>query len=61
VPILRADYLVRAVRVPPGRHEVVMRYRPASFAVGGGISLVSLAALAWVLRPRRRRARVLPK
>ncbi|HLL55303.1 MAG TPA: YfhO family protein, partial [Myxococcaceae bacterium] len=56
VPILRADHLVRAIRVAAGKHEVVMRYRPATFAWGGGVSLVALAALAWGLWPRRRKA-----
>ncbi len=61
-PIYRADYLLRAVPVPAGAHEVVMRFEPASYRVGlwmAGVStalvygvLAGLLAMAW----RRRRA-----
>ena len=40
-PILRADYLLRAAMVPAGQHEIVMRYEPRIWKVGGVISLVS--------------------
>lgn len=56
-PIHRADFLLRAVRVPAGRHEVTFRYRPVSFTLGGALSLSALAALAWTLRPRKTTAR----
>lgn len=46
VPILRADYLLRAVKLPAGRHAVRMFYAPRSFTVGATISV--LALLAWV-------------
>jgi hypothetical protein len=41
-PILRADYLFRAVPLEPGRHRVEFVYRPRSFTVGAGISLLTL-------------------
>lgn len=44
VPIYRADYLLRAVPVPEGRHEVVMRFEPASHRIGAWVS--GLSALA---------------
>lgn len=47
--VWRANYLFRAVEVAAGDHQVVFAYRPASFWVGGGISLFAwliLAALA---------------
>lgn len=40
--IQRVDYLLRGVRLPPGRHTVVMRYAPASWTIGLAISGVSL-------------------
>jgi len=40
-PILRANYLLRAAMVPAGQHEIVMRYEPRIWKVGGVISLVS--------------------
>jgi hypothetical protein len=46
-PVLRADYLVRAVPVPAGHHRVELTYRPASFAVGAALS--AAATLAWAM------------
>ena len=46
VPVLRADYLLRAVVVPAGRHRVEFRYE--SPAVRRGL-LVSLGSLAVIL------------
>ena len=40
-PILRANYLLRAAMVPAGQHEIVMRYEPKIWKVGGMISLAS--------------------
>ncbi|MBI2939634.1 MAG: YfhO family protein, partial [Chloroflexi bacterium] len=49
VPIYRANYLTRAIELPPGQHRVVFAYRPASFLVGVAISAVTLLALATLL------------
>jgi Bacterial membrane protein YfhO len=50
VDIARADHLLRAVRVPAGKHTVTMEYRPAAFRAGAWVSalalLLTLAALA---------------
>jgi hypothetical protein len=55
VPILRANYLFRAVRVAPGAHRIVHRYVPGSFRAGGSISLATLGAVLWLcLRSRSR-------
>jgi hypothetical protein len=56
-PILRANYLFRAVEVPAGESVVEFRYRPASLRIGGAIStLTVLALIAAALWSRRTRA-----
>jgi hypothetical protein len=48
--IARADLLYRAVRVPPGEHEVVFVYEPAWWRTGLGLTVLGwLALLAWWL------------
>lgn len=44
VEILRADYLLRAVRLSPGIHKVVFSYEPGSFQRGLTISLFSICS-----------------
>jgi hypothetical protein len=57
-PVLKADYLLRAVAVPAGHHVVVFRFRSAAIRTGMTISLVSLAvalamlAIGYLRRPR---------
>jgi hypothetical protein len=57
--ILKADYLVRAVAMPAGTHEVVFRYRSPAvqaglrLSIGSLIVILGLFAWAWL---RRRRA-----
>ncbi len=46
VSLYRADYLFRATRVPPGRHEVSFVFAPASYRYGQWISLSALSLLA---------------
>jgi hypothetical protein len=43
--IFRANYALRGVRVPAGRHVVRFRFRPKSFYFGAGITAFSLALL----------------
>ncbi len=45
VPIYRANHAFRAVRVPPGEHEVLMVMDPASLRWGRWITAVTLAVL----------------
>ena len=61
VPIHRANYLLRAVVVPPGEHELVMRFDPPSFQQGALLSgtaygLILLGLLASFVLDRRRSA-----
>ncbi|MBE0557874.1 MAG: YfhO family protein [Proteobacteria bacterium] len=39
VPIHRADYLFRAVMIPPGEHTLTMSFEPRGFALGKNLSL----------------------
>ncbi|MGE5303901.1 MAG: YfhO family protein [Alphaproteobacteria bacterium] len=41
-PIYRANFVMRAVFLPPGRHTVVFRYDPVSFKLGAAISAGAL-------------------
>jgi len=56
-PILKADGLFRAVRVPSGRHNVVMSYRPRSVTLGlllSGLGVVFTCCWGiWSLRGSR--------
>jgi uncharacterized membrane protein YfhO len=47
-PVLPANRLMRGAAVDAGRHRLRYEYRPLSFPIGGAISLVSLAAAAWL-------------
>jgi hypothetical protein len=52
-PLIRADFLLKAVPVPAGSHEIELRFNPRSFRWGLWIS--ALAALALVAGSLRRR------
>jgi hypothetical protein len=56
-PVLRANGLFRAVRVPEGRHRVLFVYRPRSAALGAALSLLGLAAAGAALVGRTWRGR----
>ena len=45
-PVLRADYLLRAVRLPPGRHLVRLVYAPLTYLLGATITLATALALS---------------
>ncbi len=59
--ILPANYALRAVPLPAGRHLFRMEYRPKGFVVGKWVSIASIAAWAalafglWLKRQRRTR------
>jgi hypothetical protein len=61
-PILRANYLMRAVPVPAGEHTVRFTYAPASFRNGavasacGGLIFIGLLVGHYLLRKERTRA-----
>jgi len=43
--VWRANYLFRAIEVPPGEHEVEFRFEPDSLKLGLALSLPTLALL----------------
>lgn len=60
VPIYRANYVARALDLPPGEHRIELVYDPLSFKLGAALSVLTLvaAALALGAPPLLRRARV---
>jgi len=63
-PVLRADYLLRAVRLSPGRHTVRFVYAPLVYLLGAVVTLATALALlalaVYSLISRRRRRAVAP-
>lgn len=60
--IYKANYTLRAVYLKPGKHKVEFIYKPQSFRVGLGISLLTLGALLiWVVTGRSRKKTQLTK
>jgi hypothetical protein len=55
VPIHRANYALRAVRLPAGVHRVRFEYHPRSFHLGLALTLLTGAGLAVALVLARRR------
>jgi hypothetical protein len=58
VPVVRADFALRAACVPVGSHRVTFAFEPASLRVGAGVSVfgcfvVCAAALSELTRRRR--------
>jgi uncharacterized membrane protein YfhO len=43
--VLRANYVMRAVALPRGKHIVEFRYDPLSFRIGAVITVLSFAGL----------------
>jgi uncharacterized membrane protein YfhO len=58
-PLYRADYILKAVVVPPGTHEVEIYYASAVFRTGAAItwSTLSLVLLCGVVHGWRSRRR----
>jgi hypothetical protein len=59
VPLYRADYLFRAVELPPGGHTVTFTFEPESYRRGRAISTAALAVVVvtllfgWAVERRR--------
>ena len=61
-PIARADYVLRALYIPAGEHEVVMAFRPTSIRItetiawcGMGLFAVIVAGAAVITCRRKRK------
>jgi len=49
-PFIKANYLLRAMRVPAGKHQIEMRFEPQCFITGGMVSNIAsiLLILAFI-------------
>lgn len=47
--ILRADYILRALQIPSGRHEIEFRFEPKSYTIGKAISTIGSILVVLVL------------
>jgi hypothetical protein len=56
-PIFATNHLFRGVPAPAGAHRIRLEYRPASIAIGAGLSVVGLALLSGLVVSARRRRR----
>jgi hypothetical protein len=62
VPIVRVNQILRGVILPPGEHEIVFSFAPATLKIGMAISLVGLIILIamitpdWLAARKRRKA-----
>lgn len=59
VKILRADYMLRAIPLKPGMHDIIFVYKPMSFSIGAAISGLTLLILGstYLVSKRRKNAR----
>ncbi|MBM4168444.1 MAG: hypothetical protein FJ215_04730 [Ignavibacteria bacterium] len=61
IPVYRANYLFRAIRIPPGKHILEMKFQSTSFRLGQTLSIITNIVLlggfvfAGVQYARRRR------
>jgi hypothetical protein len=55
VPVLRCNYAMRAIRIPPGKHKIKFMFRPASFRIGAWFSLASISLMMFGFYRGRRK------
>jgi len=55
-PVLRCNYAMRAIALPPGKHRISFVFQPMSFRIGAWISLFSLFLILGLWFMKRERA-----
>jgi uncharacterized membrane protein YfhO len=61
VPIVRANYVLRALTVPSGKHTIEFKFEPNSFVTGNAITkmsswlmlLIVLGSIGWTLKEKK--------
>ncbi len=48
-PYFRANYLLRGLRIPAGKHQIEFRFEPQSYRIGNTIAIISSALLILLL------------
>ena len=56
--LLRADYVLRSLNVPAGKHTIEFRFQPKAYTIGNKISMASswimllvlLGSIGWTLK-----------
>ena len=56
VSIMRANYILRAIPLKPGKHNVIFAYEPMSFYLGAsisGLTILILASIFWIFNRKK--------
>jgi hypothetical protein len=53
-PLLRANYLFKAIPIPAGEHEVAVLYQPKAFNLGAAVSIAAIILLIGLVAIRIR-------
>jgi hypothetical protein len=56
VSIMRANYILRAIPLKPGKHNVIFAYEPMSFYLGAsisGLTIFILASIFWIFNRKK--------
>jgi hypothetical protein len=59
-PMLRCNYAMRAIALPPGEHHILFSFRPPLFRIGAWISSCTLLVLFGLCIIRRQKNQLIP-